>query len=104
MHDGGTLRYVKEQCLAEHMTKGRRPYSRHPPTYSRHSAHLSTMDDDFDDSPILDMDREGGDFGAGSSTGKGADGKREPELKVDDERLELVDGFDNRKVWLVKVC
>jgi hypothetical protein len=59
------------------------------------------MDDDFDDSPILDMDREGGDYGAGS--GKGPNGKKEQEPKVDDERLELMDGFDNRKVWLVKV-
>lgn len=59
------------------------------------------MDDpDFDDDPILDIDREGGDPGASSSASKGG---RQQELRIDNELLEVMSGYDGRKVWLVKV-
>ena len=50
-------------------------------------------DFDEDDSPVLDIDKEGGE-GAGSAA--------EVEKKGE-EHLALQPGFDGRKVWLVKV-
>lgn len=65
----------------------------HPSPSSIRSPRKSPRTMDEDDSHILNIDKEGGDAGASV-------GAREERVE---EHLLIKEGFDGRKVWLVKV-